>query len=206
MISTGAGLRALRAVVFAATVLLLAAGAHVVAGGSLPGLPILLAVGVPVACAAVVLARRTRGLPSLVAALAVGQLVLHETFMTTSGVACAPAHAGSGAGHHHQAAVTCDAMPSMAAASHVPSLLMLTLHAVAVLATALLLAHGERLATRLATWARGLLARTPVLSLPALPQRALFVRTAAPCTPLRSATDVSRRGPPVRPALVPITA
>src|SRR6478735_335671 len=126
--------------------------------------------------------------------------------MSTAGVACAPAHGAGGGPHHHATSVACDPMPTMAGTHALPSFLMLALHALAVVATALLLAHGERLAVRLATWARDLFAPCTPATVLAATRPPLVVRVLTWCVPLRAATDVSRRGPPSRPALAHVSA
>jgi hypothetical protein len=76
----GTGLRLLRAAVFAALCVALAAGGHVLASGA--GVPLwtLLAAAAAVFAAAASVAGRERSLPGIAAALAGGQLLLHGLF------------------------------------------------------------------------------------------------------------------------------
>jgi len=151
-------LRGARATVLATTALALAAAAHVVGGGTLPSLPVLALVIVPLAWGAVALTARPLGPVALTGALAASQLVLHETLMVLSAPTCAPgltAPASSMAsmagmpGHHLAVSATgacaAQAMQGMTGTSVLTGgVAMLLAHGVATALTALLLARGER--------------------------------------------------------------
>jgi hypothetical protein len=184
-----------RAALFAISAVLLAAAAHV-AGGE-PVSPLVAVLAVPAVTALMnLLARRRRGLPTLLPALAGTQLVLHEVFMTT---------AGSGSCHSDAAAMS--GMPGMTTAvtmhcsmpmtQHGWSTAMLLTHGIATVLTAVVLARGEAAVWTLAQWL-GL----PTLPAPSAPQWP--ARPPAPLTrsprPATSApiTSFTRRGPPAR--------
>jgi hypothetical protein len=163
-------LRGARAGVLATVALALAATAHAVGGGSLPSLPLLALVVVPLTWGAVVLTVRPLGSIALTVALGASQLVLHEALMVLSAPACAVAAAGSASegmatagmagsmlgmpGTHAAASPvlgTCatgltHGMGAMAggSAAVASGAVMLLAHAVATILTALLLARGER--------------------------------------------------------------
>lgn len=117
----------------------LAAGAHVVAGGGLPGWPVTALLTALLGVLAVAFTARRRRLPALFAVLAVGQAALHVLFslLETPAASCLPA-----GGSHHAVTVTC--APGTASATMLmPSLTMLLTHVAATLATAWVLARGE---------------------------------------------------------------
>ncbi len=205
-------LRGARAAVLAVVALALAATAHAAAGGSLPSLPLLALVVVPLAWGAVALTVRPLGPVLLVGALGTSQLVLHEAFMVLSAPACAAGPAASMAGMpgHHLAvsAMTGGCMShGTAMAGGTTGAGMLVVHAVATVATALLLAHGDALLGSLLVLLRAVqcgmrrLARATALPVPELVGR---VRTAwALDHPwlvvlAQHAEAVGRRGPPGR--------
>ncbi|WP_204912662.1 hypothetical protein [Microlunatus spumicola] len=155
-VPTGGRVRVVRAAVLGGTSLMLATGAHVLGGGSLPGPGVLLVASVLLGLLAALLTARRLRLPLLVGLLGAEQLALHELFRL-AGVAraCAPgalppstyATHGTHAAHAAHAAVgstvpTC-AAGDMVMASGAPAWVMTALHVVAVLATAWLLARGE---------------------------------------------------------------
>jgi hypothetical protein len=202
------GLRGTRAAVFGTATLLLALGAHALAGGALPGPFVLLAAGLPTACVAVVLARRVRGPVALTATLTLTQLVLHELLATTAtATGCMSAMPAGPHAMHADPGITCGATPGMSGMSGMghglgASAAMITAHALALLATAALLTWGERLAVRLWTWAvpatKPFAAPAPVEPVSTRPRTeaarstsSVFVENAVP-----------RRGPPSR-GLVP---
>jgi hypothetical protein len=131
---------------------------------------------------------------SLAAILAAGQAVLHEAFSTLSGAPTPPSNAPTL--HVHEAVVRA---PAPAAGPelhrHLPADLdppMLTLHVVATLATAVLLARGEAALWALAAWLRPL-AGIPVVPILFLPRQPL----PAPRTVTLRRWTVLRR-PPLR--------
>jgi hypothetical protein len=154
--------------------LLLATGAHLLGGGSLPGVGVLLVSGLLLGLlAAVVTVRRCRfGL--LAGLLALQQLALHELFdLAAAARACtlgapdttASLHAGHVAGLGSVTAA-CASGSSMQMATGVPGWVMWVAHLAAVLVTAWLLARGEawlwRVVDRVAA-AAGLAVRRPAL-------------------------------------------
>ncbi|MCB7135607.1 hypothetical protein [Cellulosimicrobium marinum] len=136
--SPGSGLlRAVRALVLAATAVGLSLVSHDLAGGAHPGVVPLV---VLTALAAVVvrpLARREIRLPVLLAVLGVGQLALHHVFVACATLSVAPRPSS----HQHD-----DALSTLA---------MLGAHAVATVAVALVLRHGDAVLWRLWTWLTG---------------------------------------------------
>jgi hypothetical protein len=139
-----------RAAAFTAAMFALAAGAHVLAGGSLPGPAILAGLVALVLAPVMILAKIRITAPVMAGLLGAGELVLHEAFNALSvSAGFTPnvrAHLHD-AGPAHLSAVA--PMPEHASA---PGTLMLILHAAATLATALLLARGEAAAWSLAAW------------------------------------------------------
>ena len=152
------GLRALRAAALATVTVSLALAAHTSAGGRTPGGLALATAVVGVGCAALLVTGRRLGRTATMAGLVVAQALLHAWFSLASGQACAVAGAFR---HLHGAGADCLAAPAAVAAAHPsssPSLVMTLAHLGAVLATGLLLAHGEAL---LWTLAGAVLARRP---------------------------------------------
>jgi hypothetical protein len=101
-VRAGAGLRLLRAAVFTAVCVVLAAGGHSLASGRTVPVGALVCGWLAVFAVTAPLAGRERSLPGIAALLAVGQIALHAVF--SMGQACAYAAAappwsyGSGAG------------------------------------------------------------------------------------------------------------
>jgi hypothetical protein len=190
-------LRLTRAVAFASVAVVLSLVGHVAAGGRSPGTGTVLVLTAICVLPAIWLTSRRRRLPSLVAALAVGQLGLHHAFMALSGTSACHA---SGGGHQHGAvAISCTGMPGMAPTgegSHVAPAMLLA-HALATVALAALLAHGERVVWELRAWLR-----TVIPLPPGAPSAKAATHAGSATTwvsPLRwraAAGSVSRRGPP----------
>ncbi len=134
--------------------LLLAAGAHVLGGGTLPGPGVLLVAALLLGLLATVVTVRRCRFGLLAGLLAVQQVALHELFSVAGAVrACTPGapggaaltHAGHATGHgaglgHVVATCVSDGMQMT---TTVPGWVMVAAHLVAVLATAWLLARGE---------------------------------------------------------------
>ncbi|WKX71638.1 hypothetical protein [Streptomyces sp. XD-27] len=98
VVRAGVGLRVLRAAVFTAACVALAAGGHVLASCAPVPLWTLAAGGLGVFAVVVALAGRERSLPGIAAALALGQLALHTLFglgQQGSAMAQAPGAGGS---------------------------------------------------------------------------------------------------------------
>ncbi|AFR31249.1 hypothetical protein [Arthrobacter sp. Rue61a] len=156
MVSARAPFRVPRAAAVAVTVLALAAGAHLLAGGELPAFPVMTALAAVVALSAVMLAGTKMTAPVLAGYLGTCQAGLHLAFSALSGAGSPLTgnshHPGSVAGpgiveasvpHEH---LSNDASPGM-----------LGMHIVAVLVTALLMARGEAALWALAAWLRPLI-------------------------------------------------
>ncbi len=187
-------LRLLRAGTLAVVMISVAALAHVLGGGALPGGGVLaVLLGLVLVTCLVASGRRLEGL-SIGAILGGGQLALHEAFAllgTTGADAASLGHVvGSG---HHAVLVT---HAGQAGSGHHLSLSMLLAHALATVVTAAVLARGERALWLLAGWL------APVIRLllerPAHWPRPAAITVAVPR--LRSAELVlaaPRRGPPL---------
>jgi len=159
----------------------LAAGAHVLAGGTLPA-PVM------------ILAKAKITAPVMVVLLGAGQWALHQALDAFT-VAAAFVPTASEHLHGHESAGTLVTGPLMAGHATAPGALMLALHALATVATALILARGEAAVWALAAWLRPLttLLSVPVIhTLPAVPARpVVFVPSR-----WRSLRLPARRGPP----------
>lgn len=198
---------ALRSALVALTVLSLAAGAHMLAGGRLPSPGILLALLALTALASTTATRLKLNLPALAGLLGAGQLVLHEAFTAFSAPALSAAMSGpAGDLAHHAGPVPLPAGgDSPLTASGLDSglsLLMLAGHALATLLCALLLARGEAALWALAAWLRPLL-RLPASVAPAavaVPAPTGWPAESVPL-PWRNLRRDCRRGPPA--AVVP---
>lgn len=130
--------RLARGAILGGSSLLLATGAHMVAGGRLPGGGLLALTGVALALVAVSLTtRRVRFVP-LVAVLGVEQVLLHLLFHAAGTAASCAAVAMPG----H--AMTTSTVCSGGGATSSAGWSMLVAHVFAVVATAWLLARGER--------------------------------------------------------------
>ncbi|WP_432502207.1 hypothetical protein [Kineococcus arenarius] len=191
--------RLARAGFVALTVVALASLAHVAGGEELPPSLVLLALGALTGCAAFTLTGRRLSAPALLIALGAGQVALHAALRALAAdTVDVPSH-----GHHQEwvplAAGALEHAPG--GGSPVP---MLLAHAVATLAAALVLAHGERAVWSLWAWLQPLRAvvlavlRVPVL-LPVAPVP--VVVAARPRSVV--ARRVARRGPPA--GLAPAT-
>ena len=195
-------LRVLRAATLGSVAFALALSAHVVAGGRAPSMAISL--GLAVACGAgcIGVTARRLGLVAMTTILGVLEVGLHYSFMwLTSGgcvtgppTAMAPMRMVGGPAH----VLTCvpiaaEGMPSVA---HVPTVLMLGAHAVATLATAWALAHGERVVWLLvsAVWTV-LHAVGPVL-ISLAKRRSVSALSAGVGRSLVALGGIGRRGPP----------
>ena len=189
------------------TSLLLATGAHVLGGGALPGVGVLLVAGMLLGLLAAVLTARRVRLPALLTLLGVQQLALHELFgLAAAAPTCTPtayayaAHAGHG-GHLGGAdplVPGCAAAASgMAAMPETPAWVMTAAHVLAVLVTAWVLARGEAWLWR--TVARVVAAAGLAVGKPALPRsrgRRPVCRVVTTC---RNAvwSAAAPRGPPL---------
>ncbi|MEU7722058.1 hypothetical protein [Streptomyces tibetensis] len=198
--------RAMRAAVFAAVCVVLAALGHVMMSGDHVPLPTLLAGWVAAGLAGWCLAGRERGLLLVVTVAVTVQTALHSAFSLGP-----PAAAGSGSGfdsmdtppmrhavgsmrHGMSHVTTPGAMDSMGSVAphtgHLPggdsSLGMLAAHLLAALLCGLWLGHGERAAFRLLR---------AVGSRLAAPLRLLFALIAPPPPPVRERRRPAHRTP-----------
>jgi len=147
--------RALRVLVLATVTVLLAAAAHALGGGGRPGASAILLAVPPVALGALALTRRRCGAARIGLALLGAQTALHVHFHVLPAAAhgapriapgghCASAPGIRGAAGLGHASGATGASPDLWAGI-VPAPGMLAFHALATLATALLLARGEKL-------------------------------------------------------------
>ncbi|HEY3478501.1 MAG TPA: hypothetical protein VGL02_06320 [Streptomyces sp.] len=97
-VRAGAGMRLLRAAVFAAVCVVLAAAGHTAASGRTVPVWSLALGWLAVFAVVAPLAGRERSLPGIAAALAVGQLALHTVFATGQACASLPSSAAGSAG------------------------------------------------------------------------------------------------------------
>ena len=188
----------LRAAAVSATILALAAGAHLLGGGDLPGPGILLAVLALTGLAATTATRFRLNAAAMTAVLGAGQLALHEIFTAFSAPGLAVG-AVAADGHHASGG----AAPALGAAAHfhgtdsAEGTLMLVAHIVATAACALLLAKGEDALWALAAWLRPLVRLPEAIApdagaAPAVPGPP----PVSPFRPWRNLRQDSRRGPP----------
>ncbi|MFJ5693808.1 hypothetical protein ACIP9X_08130 [Arthrobacter sp. NPDC093125] len=194
-------LRLFRSLVFTGTIVGLAAGGHVIGGGTLPAPIITLALTALLMVPVTWLSKRELSFPVLLGLLGAGQMLLHEALSTLSVSAVCQAPA-TGRGSHHAATSSLHCLPASPAELNAHSgpgidpLAMLSGHALAVLATAWLLRQGEAALWQLLAWLR------PLAVLP----RAAVVPVAGPRTfahdpilipaPWRNLRRHSLRGPP----------
>ncbi|MDR7083770.1 hypothetical protein J2X01_003070 [Arthrobacter ginsengisoli] len=194
--TTCASFRLLRTGLISSTILGLAAGGHLAGGGTLPEPVILMALCALTVLPVSVLTTFRLSMPVLAGLLGAGQLWLHWAFHALSGAAPAAGPALSGHAHH----TPFPAMGSFSAAPPADTTAgdwqMFAAHAVATLATAVVLARGEQTLWALAAWLRPL-AQLPV-SCTIVP-----ARVPGPCmAPLVLPRDQlvrrmpARRGPP----------
>ncbi len=200
---TGAPFHALRSGALALAVLSLAAGAHVIAGGTLPALPILLALLALTGLATTLATRFKLGFAAVAPVLGGGQLVLHEAFTALGPVAMGPAVE---APHVHHAAqlpaignAVADGLQHLHTADSPFGWFMLAGHVLASAASALLFAKGEQALWQLAAWLRPL---WRILALLFTPDAGTRPAPAGPASafiprPWRNLRQDSRRGPPV---------
>jgi hypothetical protein len=188
---------------FSTVAVALAACAHVLSGGQLPGSGILVAVLALTGLACTAATRLRLRFPAAAVLLGAGQLALHEAFTAFGGTGSGAPVAGP---HQHGPA----AFPHGTLTHlqhHEPdsplAVLMLTGHALATLACALLLAKGEDALWALAAWLRPLV-QLPSPATPdavAAPAAAGWPADPAP-RPWRNLRPDSRRGPPAAVVLI----
>lgn len=202
-------LRVSRAFVFAVVALALAAGAHVIGGGNAPGPLVLGLLAIPIVWGSLFLTMARRRRATVVGALALAQVVLHEGFRVLSGsmvgadAFVGPAGRMSGPGMTGHGAAMSDpallvpsseSMGAMAA----PSLSMIGAHLVATVLTGAVLAHGEDLLWSLWTWLhRSIVAPDVQFRVFPLPRGLFAGDETANLVPAIVDRSVRRRGPPV---------
>lgn len=188
-----------RASAFTAAMFALAAGAHVLAGGSLPEPAIFAGLVALMLAPVMILAKVRITAPVMAGLLGAGQLVLHEAFNALSvSAGFTPAAGGHLHGAGPVALSAAGLMPEHAAA---PGTLMLILHAAATLATALVLARGEAAAWALAAWLRPLVRILTAVVIPDWPNLPAPHLIVVPSRWRNLRLPALRGPPPVQPAL-----
>jgi hypothetical protein len=207
---TASPFRLLRTGTIGATVLSLAAGAHVMGGGVLPAPAIMVALIALNVLASTVVTKFRLSLPAMVGLVAVSQLVLHQAFDSLSvGIRTdlLPAGATSSLHDHSMSAMAQSAAVLQATMgdagtagmvhSSGSSVWMLAAHGAATLGIAVVLARGEHALWSLASWLRPLFVRAaPMPVIPARPSRPALAPVLLPALPWRNLRFDSRRGPP----------
>ena len=190
-------LRALRGASAAAIAVLFAAVSHTIGGGSAPSLGILFGVSAiawPVTTALV--GRRLRP-AGLAAAVVVAQAALHTAFALTSSIGGSAGAALDGVTVHQHGHVVLDAAGSVAQIV-LPSAPMLAAHALAAIASFVLLFAGERMLRTVAAWTLRLIGRVTVTTTASTSvPRASFAEAPAPVIRIVRGV-VRRRGPPLQ--------
>ncbi len=162
----------LRATVVSALVLALSAGAHLGGGGILPHPGVFLGLAALTMLSATVVAKRTLKLPALIGVLGGGQFALHHAFGFFA-TAATPVVCASDSTHlGHSAVLTCTVVSAEAsphASGGGAGAPMFVAHAIATVATAMLIARGEEALHSVGRWLR------PLFTVP----QASFVRTPA---------------------------
>jgi hypothetical protein len=198
-----------RAAAVAAAIFGLAAGAHMLSGGSLPGPEISFGLLALVLAPVMILTKIRITAPVMILLLGSSQLILHEAFDALSVDALSvhgmPVHALSGpagltpsSGHLHGVSFHSPApltAPLEAAQTAASGALMLILHAAATVITALVLARGEAALWALAAWLRPLIQLLAALFVPAWPRLPLPAPVVIPSR-WRTLRLPALRGPP----------
>jgi hypothetical protein len=165
--------RMLRAAVVSVIVMVLSAGAHLGGGGRLPPPGILLGLGALTMLSAIIVTKRTLRLPALVGVLGGGQFALHHAFGFFASAATTVVCASDSTHLGHSAALTCtvrSAEASPHASGGETGVAMFAAHAIATLATAILMARGEEALHSVAGWLR------PLFTVPRVPSICPSVR------------------------------
>lgn len=142
--------RWLRAGIFAIAMTVLAATAHLLAGGQLPRLSLTVIAGLLVGCLTYPITRRDRGVHAILATTVAAQATLHVAFaVSMDGLATTPVGTGSGIAGGHMAMPTGTSGVSVEQAWTAlrldsPTPLMLATHAIAAVILALGLRSGEQ--------------------------------------------------------------
>lgn len=198
----------LRSGLLTAVMLALSAGAHLTGGGVLPDAGVLAGLTAVALVPVTAIALGRVRLRTAVLALGLGQIALHHAF--TALAATAPCETGIANETMHGAhlgaaapSATTGALHCLGAAPHLgPGLMdgnvvMTAAHVAAVMATAAVVAGGERSLVLLRAWLTPLL----LLLVPVMPAAGERLRTrsdvACPVLPRRNGPTRSRRGPPL---------
>lgn len=199
--SQGGALRFFRAFLVTALVLALASGAHVIGGEHLPAPAIFILLAILLLVPVTALAGRELSLKTLLMILGGGQVLLHGAFSAFAGGAiCQSATTARPAHHGPAAGIECLSPEASAAllASHGTSILMLTGHALAVLAMAWVLRKGEEALWQLLAWLRTLIRALQLA--PIVPDCRIpaVADVLVPPAPWRNLRLDAVRGPPAR--------
>ncbi|MFJ5700538.1 hypothetical protein [Arthrobacter sp. NPDC093139] len=194
-----ASFRLFRTGLIGSVVLGLATGGHLAGGGQLPPAAVLAALYAVTMVPVAALTRFRLSFPALTGLIGATQIWLHWALSALSAGASAAVPQAQLSGHaSHAPAALGHKTVTLAVAAHsaVPDGLMLAAHAVATLATALVLARGERALGVLADWLCPLLRQPePASIIPPRVPRACAIAGDLP--PARPAVRLpSRRGPP----------
>ena len=187
-------LRLLRPLLVAGTVCLLAAGAHVLGGGTLPAAETSTALIALVLATVAFVSGRQLSWGRIAAVLGIGQVLLHGALsLLPSETACVPSLAGTG--HHTVQAGACLMQAPEPLVEAAPGLAMSLAHLLAAAATAAAVSWAEAAIWRLAAWFHPLVhALQPVTIVPR--GRARVGSTSVPLpSPRRHRAD-EIRGPP----------
>ncbi|WP_051476890.1 hypothetical protein [Arthrobacter sp. Br18] len=194
-----------RSTAAASLILSLGIGSHVLAGGSLPALPVLLLMGALLLLPVTALSGRRRPMTSLAALLGGGQLALHEglsAFSTVAVCSSGPVHAG----HYAAASISCQSSVAVPAHTYeaTAALLMLGAHLLATGVLVLVLTHSEAALELLGAWLRPLTQKVTSAVVVPVPRARPVSRSVFTPLPLRYAAVPALRGPPQRPRLRPL--
>ncbi|WP_422934736.1 hypothetical protein [Sinomonas sp. P47F7] len=191
-----------RAATVAGATVFLAAGAHTAAGGALPDPLILAGVLALVLAGVMPLSTRKISAPVMVAVLSVTQFALHEAFGILSETSASAPALAPGAAHVHMLGAAGSGYGGHTAGAHALSAhtlsdspAMLAAHAIATLATALLLAKGEAALWALLAWLRPLVRLLAAAVLHPTPAVPAFTEELLPRV-WRSLRLPALRGPP----------
>lgn len=187
-------LQGARALAISATVLATGAGAHVLAGGLLPSMLGLAAIGALTLALASGLARVVPRLRVLGPIMIVLQYCLHHALMSlgTGGASSAGAHV-----HHADPGAVFAATAAAGSHAHDTSVTMLLAHAGAALVAAALITRSDAAARAAARWWQAVVPSVPRIAPVPAAVRALVPR--GPVVPALEAPfrrSVLRRGPP----------
>lgn len=187
--------RAVRAGVLGGASLLLAGSAHLIGGGALPTPGVLVVVAALVGLTAVTITGRRCRLPLLLGVLGLQQLLLHYLFDLVSASSAVDAACAT-SGPHHLMTHGCWSASATTSGAGEMGWAMVVAHAVAVLATAALLARGEAWFWRVADRIVAAASAQPSGWPPA--PRALVVTSPELVPPNFAYAPAAPRGPPAR--------